>query len=69
MEKQRITLKAARVNAGYTQKEVAESIGVAETTIFNWENGKSRMPLEGLVKLANLYKMGIDDFLLPRKSI
>ena len=65
MEKRRITLKAARVNAGFTQKEVAESIGVAETTIVNWENGKNKMPIDGLVKLANLYQMGIDDFLLP----
>ena len=69
MDKRRITLKAARVNAGFTQKEVAENIGVAETTIFNWENGKSRITFEGLVMLANLYKMGVDDFLLPKKSI
>lgn len=69
MEKRRITLKAARVNVGLTQKEVADRIGVSETTIFNWENGKNKMPLEGLVKLANLYSMSIDDFLLPNKSI
>nr|WLJ26360.1 MAG: helix-turn-helix XRE-family like protein [Firmicutes phage HS18] len=69
MEKRRITLKAARVNVGLTQKEVADRIGVSETTIFNWENGKNKMPLEGLVKLANLYDMSIDDFLLPSKSI
>ena len=69
MEKRRITLKAARVNAGYTQKEVAKCIGVTETTIFNWENGKNKMPFEGLIKLANLYEMSIDDFLMPSKSI
>lgn len=69
MEKRRITLKAARVNVGLTQKEVADRIGVSETTIFNWENGKSRITFEGLVMLANLYKMGVDDFLLPKRSI
>lgn len=33
----KITLKAARVNAGLTQKELAEKIGITEPTIIKWE--------------------------------
>ena len=34
-------LVACRVQAGYTQKEAAKAIGVAEQTIIRWENGSS----------------------------
>ena len=37
----KITLKAARVNAGLTQKELAEKIGKSETTIIKWENDQT----------------------------
>lgn len=35
-----ITLTAARVNAGYTQQDVADKMKVSKHTIGNWENGK-----------------------------
>ena len=34
------TLKACRVNIQASAKEMAESIGVTEDTIYNWESGK-----------------------------
>lgn len=37
----KITLKAARVNANLTQTEAAKRIGVTRDTISNWETGKS----------------------------
>ncbi|MFP5494427.1 helix-turn-helix domain-containing protein [Parvimonas sp. G1641] len=37
----KITLKAARVNAGLTQKELVERIGKSETTIVKWENDQT----------------------------
>ena len=36
----KITLAAARVNAGLTQKQLAEKCGVSESSVFNWENGE-----------------------------
>lgn len=36
-----ITLRAARVNAGYTQMEAANKIGVSKESISNWERGVS----------------------------
>lgn len=38
----KISLEAARVNAGLTQKELAEKLGVSNTTIVNWEKRKDR---------------------------
>lgn len=34
-----ITIKAARVNAGLTQKEAAQKLGVSEDVVSNWERG------------------------------
>lgn len=35
----RVSLEACRVNAQMKQKEWAEKLGVAPSTISNWENG------------------------------
>ena len=35
------TLKALRVNKGYTQPEAAELIGVGEKAYCSWEQGKT----------------------------
>lgn len=63
----KMTLKGARVNAGYTQKEIANLIGVNETTIVNWESGNTAITAKHLLSLCNLYKMAMDDILLPQK--
>lgn len=61
----KITLKCARVNAGYTQKQVADKIDVSEVTVVNWELGKNKIPAIKLKELSYLYKLKMDDFLLP----
>ena len=57
----RMTLKAARVNAGLTQKEVAEKLGVSNNTVCAWEKGKSIPSVLMADKLCTLYMVGIDD--------
>lgn len=37
----KITLKAARVNAGFTLKEAAKLLGICETTLIRWEKNPS----------------------------
>lgn len=59
MEKLKITLKAARVNSGLTQKEVAEKLGKSPYTIINWENNKTSINLLDFKKLCKLY--GIEE--------
>jgi DNA-binding XRE family transcriptional regulator len=48
-------LGACRINAGYTQIEVAKILGVAEVTIINWEAGKTAPKMEYAQKLSELY--------------
>lgn len=37
----KITLAAARVNRGLTQKELAQMLGISNKTLCSWEKGKS----------------------------
>lgn len=62
---EKISLKSARVNAGYTQKQVANKLKVAESTVFNWENGKSIINAKNLFELSYLYNVKVDNFSLP----
>lgn len=48
---------ACRVQAGYTQKEAAKAIGVAEQTVIRWENGSSAPKMEDAQKLSELYQI------------
>lgn len=52
----RITLPAARVNAGLTQNDVAEAIHVSKATVCSWESGKTHPTAEKAEQLAKLYK-------------
>ncbi len=60
----KISLKAARVNAGLTQTQVAEALGKNPMTIASWENGKSAPNMRNLYELCALYKMPVRNILL-----
>ncbi len=60
-----ISLKAARVNAGMTQADLAEKLDVSETTIWKWENGKSEPKLSQFVKLCDAVGLPMSDIFLP----
>ena len=65
MEQIRISLAAARVNAGYTQSEVSSILNVSKQTICNWENGKTSPDIAQARRLSELYKMPLDYIFLP----
>lgn len=48
-------LCACRVNAGYTQKEVAKILGVCEKTVVDWETGNTAPKIEKAQKMSELY--------------
>lgn len=50
-------LSACRVNAGYSQKEVAELMGVCESTVVFWETGKTEVKMKYAQRLSELYIM------------
>lgn len=59
----KITLKAARVNKGLTQADVAKKVRKSKNTIVNYENGKSTPDIETGKALAALYGVSIDDLI------
>lgn len=52
-----------RINAGLTQRQVAEALGVTETTIRNWESGlrEPKPTFSVTQKLMELYNCSISD--------
>lgn len=62
-----IHLKAARVNAGYTQKEVAKALKISKNTIISYESYKSKPTIETAAKLAKLYGMSVNDIIFFAK--
>lgn len=60
-----ISLAAARVNAGLTQREVAEKMGVSKVTIVSWEKGRTLPNMATARKLAELYEIPLDNIFLP----
>lgn len=52
-----------RKKAGLTQFEVAEKVGVNQTAVSFWENGKNFPRAAVLKKLADLYHCTVDDLL------
>ena len=54
----KLTLKAARINAGLTQKKAAEKLGVTEQTISNWENGITYPDVLQGDRIRAIYEIG-----------
>lgn len=50
-----VTLKGARVSAGYTIKAAAEKIGVTPNTVSRWEHGVTAPDVITAKKLSILY--------------
>ena len=59
----KITLKAARVNAGLTQAEVAKTVKKSKNTIVNYESGKRSPDMVTGKALAELYGCSVDDLI------
>lgn len=65
-----LTLKAARVNAGLTQKQAASIIGVTDNTISRWELGISSPTFKHLPNICKAYNLkSYDDIIfLPKNN-
>ncbi|HEO3439151.1 TPA: helix-turn-helix transcriptional regulator [Streptococcus agalactiae] len=58
------TLKACRVNAGYTLRQVAKKVGKNFQTISKYEKDSALIPFELLKDLSELYHVKLDDIFL-----
>lgn len=66
----KLTLKAARVNAGFTQKNVAEKLKISNKTVCNWETGTTIPNVQQVEKLCGLYGVPYDNLIfLPNGSL
>lgn len=63
----RISLEAARVNAGISQKEAAKQLGVNVGTLSNWERGQTAPSVEKFRALCSLYGCPSDLIFLRKK--
>lgn len=63
-----IRLAAVRVNADKTQDEWAELMGVAKSTVRNWESGKTIPNLQKIRKMSELSGIPIDFIFVPEKA-
>ena len=62
------SLKSLRLQHGYTQKELASKLHVAQNTLCNWENGNRTVDEPTLQKLADVFNVSVD-YLLGRTDV
>ena len=62
------TLRILRKNKGLSMKELGEIIGVAESTISQYETGKREPDFETLLKLGEFFNVSVD-YLLRGDSL
>lgn len=60
----KITLRAARVSAGFTQEELAEKMKISRKTLANWESGKTQITLAYLTLFCEVTGFQKDDIFL-----
>ena len=60
-------IKEARKRKGYSQKDVADIIGVTQSQYSRYESGATNTPADILAKLADLFDVSVD-YLLEREE-
>lgn len=56
-------IKSARKNAGLTQKQLADAIGVYQKDISRWEKGERTPAAESIKELCQTLHVSADDLL------
>lgn len=60
-----ISLRAARVNAGLSQKVAAEQLRIGTSTLQGYENGRSIPRWDIIRRMQDIYGMDSRHFLIP----
>lgn len=58
------TLKACRVNAGYTLRQVAKKVNKNFQTVYKYEKDSTYIPFELLKELSAIYQVKLDNIFL-----
>ena len=66
----KISLRGARVDAGYSQKDAATALGISNATLCNWEKGISYPDAPQIDAICKLYNRSYDEInFLPNNPI
>lgn len=60
-----MTLKACRVNADLSQKQLAEKLGISRATVVNWEKGKTSPTGVQLLKISKISGIPVNYIFIP----
>ena len=61
-------IRSLRIDNGYTQRQIAEVLGISQNTYSQYEVGVLNYPVDALLKLADLYGVSVD-YLLGRTNV
>ena len=67
MEKIGHRIRELRTSLGFTQKSLAEQVGVAQNTIAQYENGKAKTSIDVIIVLAKVLQTTTDYLLLGKE--
>lgn len=59
----KLTMKAARVNVGLTQKQAAAEMGISNKTLCSWEKGESYPDAMQIKRICELYRVAYDNLI------
>jgi len=65
----KISLAAARVNAGYLQEVAAVKLHVDVATLRSWEKGKTVPGYDKVMEICELYKYPVDYIFFGKRSL
>lgn len=65
----RISIKAARVNAGFSLDEASKRLDINKRTLINYENGTTVPAWDTLDKISKCYNVSIDNLRLSNSSV
>ncbi|WP_220388014.1 helix-turn-helix transcriptional regulator [Lysinibacillus fusiformis] len=65
---QTLSIKAARVERGFSQEALAEKLGIGKRTLISWENGEVDVKPVSMFALAYVLNYDIDVLRVPIKK-
>lgn len=65
----KISMEAARVNAGMLQKDVADALSITPSTLRSWEKGESVPDYDKAIRLSELYNYPADYIFFGKRQL
>lgn len=67
---EKVTLPVARKIAGLTQVDLAKAVNVSESTVINWEKGRSEPTVTQALQIAEVVNRPLDSIIfLPKTAV